>query len=379
MSTSKFPWAFPVTWSPFVQPPIPVPVPTRFAPVISLPTQSVVSPQQIVTLRTNRGVQLDQWLPEHQLGLTWSRELRETSRCELQVINDGIRPEDVQPWIHWVDVFDDRGQDLLWSGPITRRSIGRERVSISAMDISVLTLATRTRLTKRWDAADPAVIAGEHYAQLIDHHGLNTRAIIRQDPLGDRFDFTSKADETQTDTVIGQLVDRGLYWTIVNGVPILGPWDRTPVAALGEDDFIGGGLTLTCDGTNSYNDILLRAANNIARAKVPMGGLARQQTVTIDDMFGVSNADKQVKLYARYAGAMRDTISLPQGSILSPDAPITIEQLIPSARVTVTAFDQTFLMELTKAEVTGGQVSVNLTAVDDDLPELVELQQRGTR
>lgn len=346
---------------------------------------AVVSDTQICALRTNKGVQLDQWLPSNQLSLTWGREQRETSTCKLQVINDGIRPEDIVPWLHWVDVFDDQGQDLLWTGPVTGRSIGRDQVSISAMDISALTPKTRTRLTKRWDATDPAVIAGEHYAELIDHHGLNTKARIRHDPLGDRFDFASKADETQTDAVIGQLVDLGLYWTVVNGVPILGPWDRAPVAALGVEDFIGAGLTLTCDGTNSYNDILLRGADNLARAKVPMGGLALQQTVTIDNMFGVSNTDKAVKQYARYVGSLRDTIALPEGSVLHPDAPITIEQLIPSARVTVTAFDMTFLMELRSMQVSSGagssgsQTSVSLVAVDDELPELVELQQRGTR
>lgn len=345
----------------------------------------IVSDTQIVTLRTARGVQLDQWLPSNQMGLTWTREQRETSRCELRVINDGIRPDDIRPWIHWVDVFDADGRDLLWTGPVTSRSIGRDQVNITAMDMSAFASRTRTRLSKRWDATDPAVVAGEHYRELIDHHGLNTKLIVRHDPLGDRFDFSSKADETQTDAVMNQLVDLGLYWAVVNGVPILGPWDRAPVAALGEDDFMGGlGMTLTCDGTDSFNDILLRGADNLARAIVPMGGLALQQTVTIDDMFGVSNTDKAVKQYARYAGAMRDTISMPQGSILHPDAPITIEQLIPSARVTVTAFDMTFLMEVGRVEVSSGggnsgsQVSVTLSAVDDDLPELVELRARGT-
>lgn len=364
-------------------PPTPPALP-RFKLPIALPSGSIVSQTQIVTLRTAQGVQLDQWRASEQLGLKWTLEQRETSVCELSVINDGYRPGDIMPWIHWIDVFDDQGRTLLWSGPVTARSIGREQVSISARDTSALTAKTRVRLVKKWDATDPAVIAGEHYAELIDHHGLNTKAVVREDPMGDRFDFSSKADGTQVDGIITQLVSRGLYWSVVRGVPVLGPWDRKPVAALGEDDFLGDGIMLTCDGTSTYNDILLRAADNIAHAIVPMGGLSLQQTVTVDDVFGVSNADMAVRLYARYAGSLRDTISLPQGSILHPDAPITIDQLIPSARVTVTAFDMTFLMEVTQVEVnsgsgmSGSQVSVTLTQVDDDLPELIEMQERGT-
>lgn len=361
----------------------PAPEPVRFVVARAMPNPVIVSPTQIVALRTAAGTQIAQYLGDQQVSLTWSREAKETSRCELTVQSDMTytgRIPDVQPWSHWVDVWDDQGQLLLWSGPVVKMVANRDQVVISARDISALGSRTRVPITKRWEATDPALIAGEMYRYMIEHHNLDAQAIVRPDPLGETYDFKTAANDGQVDKVIEDLVGLGMTWTVVNGTPILGPWSRKPVASLGERDFIGGGLTITRDGTNSYNDILLRSGTDLARAIVPMGGLALQQTVDVDSMFGVSNTDKATLSYAQYVGKIRDMVSLSDGVVLHPAAPISIEELIPGARVFVEAYGIIFTMGLTRAEVTtsagSSQVSVGMEAVDDELPELVELQAR---
>lgn len=340
----------------------------------------VVSPEQIVSLRTASGKQLYQFLAGHQESLKWTREQRQVSFCDMAVpgVIDSGRRLDITPWLHWIDVFDDQGRELYWSGPVQRVSAGRSRTAITARDLSALMTCTRSPLTKRWEAADPAEIAGEMWAAMIGHHGLNTRATQRMDPRGDRFDFQAAADEVMMSVSIDRLVELGLYWTVVGGVPILGPAPTKPVAALGEHDFIGGEFSIVRDGRESYNDVLLRGADNLSRASVPMGGLRLQTIVNIDDMFGVSNVDRAAKQYVRYTGAIKDTLVLSDGAVLHPDAPVDISQLVPSVRVTVEALGVVQLMELLNMTVTGdGNVAVTLASVNDDLPELVEIAQKG--
>jgi len=386
-----FPWAFPGAFGEVVEEPEQPPLEPPPAVVLDRlkgragagPTHQIVSDTQIVSLRTATGKQIDQYLGEDQVTLSWSRERNETSKFETTIPSSmtytGKLP-DIVPWLHWIDVWDEKGRDLLWTGPVTSFTGNRRDMSISARDISAFTTKTRNKVRKRWDGTDPAVIAGEHYTRMIEHHGLNVRPLVRLDPLGDRFDFRSSSDENMMDAVMDDLTNLGLVWTIVNGVPLLGPWSRDPVTVLGEDDFMGDGITLTRDGTRSYNDILLRSGNAKTYAKVPMAGLALQQIVNVDSMFGVSNTNRATNTYAAWAAKIRDGISIPGGTILHPQAPITIEQLIPTARVTVQAYGSLYLMEIVSVEVTTDQgncqVGVTMEAVDDELPELVELQSQ---
>ncbi|OHU29016.1 hypothetical protein [Mycobacteroides chelonae] len=342
---------------------------------------SVVSTEQIVSLRTASGKQLYQFLANDQVSLKWTREQRQVSIFDMQVpsVLDSGRRMDITPWLHWVDVFDGQGRELYWSGPIQRVLASRSRTAISARDMSALMTRTRCPLTKRWDAADPSKIAGEMWAAMIELHGLNTRPIERVDPRGDRFDFDAIADEVMMSATIDQLVGLGMHWTVVGGVPILGPAQLKPIAALGENDFVDGEFSIERDGTESYNDVLLRGGDNLSRASVPMGGLRLQTITNIDDMFGVSNVDRAAKQYVRYTGAIKDTLVLTDGAVLHPDAPVDISQLVPSVRVTVEALGVVQLMELQNVTVTGdGSVAVTLSSVNDDLPELVEIGQKGT-
>lgn len=340
----------------------------------------VVSRRQIVSVSTYTGTQLYQFPGNALIDLRWSRDSREVSRCELEVpptIDADLVP-DIVPWLHWVTVWDETGQELYWAGPVQRSSASRSGLSISARDLSALFTRTRCPMTKRWDVTDPADIARELFAAMIEHHGLPARAVARHDPLGDKFDFSVDADQTMLDAVIDQLVGLGLHWTVVGGTPLLGPMPRDIVASLNENDFVGDGLSVVRDGSASFNDVLLRAADNLARAIVPMGGLGLQTVVDVDDMFGVSNADRAVKQYARYVSKIHETISLPDSAVLHPNAPVSISQLIPSRRFLVEARGVMTQMELTGIDVSctpdTSSVSVRMTTVDDELPELIKIQ-----
>ncbi|AUX82239.1 minor tail protein [Mycobacterium phage Sabella] len=342
----------------------------------------IVSDQQIVSISTHRGVQLNQFLPTEQMSLAWSRELRQTSTCELVVPTQFAAQQfpNLQPWTQWVSVWDGNGQDMLWRGPIQGITADRRQLTITSSDPSAYYRKTRTPLTKRWEAVDLSVPAEALWHQMAEDKAINVDPIVRPDPLGDRFDIDLVRDQQLVEQDFNDLVQKGLRWSVVAGVPILGPLPYKAVAALGEDDFLGNGVQLHRDGSQTANDVLLRAADQTARARVNVVGQNLQTIVNADSIFGVSNAEKAVRQYVRYTGTYRDTLVVPEDTQLHPNAPVTIAQLMPSARFHVEAYGLLSLMELrsVKVSVTSGTttVAVSMDSVNDDLPELAELQQK---
>lgn len=376
MRWSRFPTAFPFRFGRGSN------LPT-FTP--ASPTTTVIDDTQIVSIHTNTGTQLYQFLGNELIDLTWSRESRTPSRCEITIppATDYHRIPDLIPWQHWISVWDNTGQQMYWTGPIQKIAANRETMTISGRDLTSLNTRTRCPISKRWDATEPADIAAELVTAMTRHHGLrNAAPTIRHDPQGDRFDYQAIADERMLDALMDELVNFGLHWTVVAGTPILGPQPSTPIAALNENDFVGGGISLVRDGRQYFNNVLLRSADSIAQARVPLGTIDLQTIVNIDSMFGVSNTDRAVKQYCRYVSTIRDTITIPDNAVLHPNAPVHISQLIPSTRMVVDAYGIQVLMQLTGVDVRctpqAASVSIRLESVDDELPELVSLQQQNS-
>lgn len=142
-------------------------------------------------------------------------------------------------------------------------------------------------------------------------------------------------------------------------------------------------MQLIRDGSATYNDVLVRAADNLARARVELGGLNLQTTVRMDDMFGVANADKAARKYAAYSATIRDEIAIPEGASLHPLAPVTMAQLVPTARFNVEAFGLLTEMELvsTTVRLAKGEVkvAVKTKAVHRNLPELAKIVAKNDK
>jgi hypothetical protein len=335
---------------------------------------------QIVSVHTAlTGVQLYQFLPSDIAKLSWGRELSEVSRCEVEGPTRIV--DEITPWLHWVSVWDDTGQTLHWTGPVQKVTYRRNGTTIEASDIGALMTRTRVPLTKQWEAADPSEIARELWAAMMDIHRLRGTPLMRRDPLCDPFNFSSVADEQMLDQLMDDLVNLGLCWSVVAGTPILGPAPRMSMGALGEDDFLDGDLAVVRDGTRVFTDVLVRGADEKVRARVNAGGLNLQTLVDVDDLFGLSNADRAARQYLRYCSRIREAVVLDGSARLHPDAPLTIESLVPSARVTVSAYGVLALMEVQSVQVTSTstdmEVAVGLESVDDDPPELVTITDEG--
>ncbi len=335
--------------------------------------------RQIVSLHSQSGVALYQFPPSDVETLRWGRELSQVSRCDVEV--PYRLSEDITPWLHWLSVWSEDGQSMYWTGPVQKATYRRDSTALAAVDVAGLMARTRVPITKAWDATDPALIARELWQAMIDLHGLRATLVVRRDPLADPFDFQTFADEQMLDTLMDDLVGLGLTWSVAAGTVLLGPAPRASMASLGEEDFLDGNLALVRDGSRVFTDVLLRAADESTRARVNVAGLNLQTIVDVDSLYGVSNADRAARQYLRYTSRMREAVVLDGSALLSPYAPLDIESLVPSVRVTVSAYGTLALMELQSMEVSmdssGVAVTVGLESVDDDPPELVKITDRA--
>lgn len=330
---------------------------------------------QIVSLHTVSGVQLYQFQTSDTEMLSWRRELSEVSTADVSVPTRFV--DTVTPWLHWISVWSDDGKTLHWTGPIQKVAYGRDTTAISAVDIAALMGRTRLPITKAWEATDPALIANEMWSALLEAQGINGKPVVRRDPLADPFNYDCAADSQMMDKAMDDLVSLGLSWSVVGGTVLLGPAPRSPVVALGQDDFVDSELTLVRDGSRVFTDVLLRGADDQVRARVNNGGLNLQTIVDLDSIFGVSNADRAARQYLRYCSRIREAVSLDGSARLHPHAPVSIENLVPSARVAVEAYGVLTLMEIQSVEVQATSsdttVAVGLESVDDDPPELIKI------
>lgn len=342
----------------------------------------LVTDDQIITVHTAAGVPVCQFLAEDYSTLTWTRTLRDASRAEIILppesgVLDGPL---IVPWLHWCSVWDGERDVLLWTGPVQSVRRNRGGVTVGCRDVAALLARQRVPVTRRWDGADPAWVARDLWEPMLDQQGVGVRPIVRPDPDGDRFDFATTADEQMMDETMRELTDLGLRWSVVSGIPVLGPLPREAVAVLGDDDFVGDGVTVVLDGTATYNDVLVRGPDNLGRARTEYYGLNLQNIVNLDSMFGVSNVRRAAQQYVRHAGSVRTLLELPPSTALHPSAPVHIDQLMPSARFSVVAGGTAQTMELTTVEVTRragiSAVSVHMDTVGEDI-ELLDFIDRG--
>jgi hypothetical protein len=154
-----------------------------------------------------------------------------------------------------------------------------------------------------------------------------------------------------------------------------------PIASLGEQHFLGDGLQLMRDGTNTANDILLKGPDTLARARVDLGAdVNLQALVTADNMFGVSNVERATAEYVRQVGMIKTDIDVPSNAVLHPDAPVLADQLVPSARFAIEAYGVRLRMELESITVNASSSNVQITPTFNEVPnwtELGALQQNG--
>lgn len=329
----------------------------------------IVTNEQVVSVTSKSGVTVWQFNPSDYTSMEWTRENRDVSSCTLDIppIHNNDRLPDIIPWLHDLNVYDEHNR-LLWRGPVQKLTANRTQLTIKAKDPAALMTRTRTPFTKKWQAVDPNQPANEMWRSLISQHGLQMTPILTTDPYGNPISFATTADAEMMDKPMDQLVQLGLYWTVASGIVILGPASSKPIVTLGETDFLGDGIQLVRDGAQTVNDVLVRGPDNLARGRIDLHGLNLQDIVNLDSMFAVSNVEKALQTHLRYVSQIRDAIDLDGDTQLHPEAPVSIDELIPSMQVVIDAFGLRFLMEIDKVTVNADTAGTSVKVAFESLP-----------
>jgi hypothetical protein len=347
---------------------------------------SIVTGEQMVVIRDTSGVPVFEFPPSQIVSLQWGREGQQVSKCTLAtppLLDSGGNFVRIVPWLHWLEVWStDMDPVLYWTGPVQEPSSDQFGGQITASDVGVFLAKTRCPITESWDAVDPSIPALAAWQGMLTQQGLDRIVPIQRiNPWGQRFDVTLTSDVETLDKTMSEMEQMGLYWSVNAGIPLLGPMPLQPIASLGLAHFAQQGPRVVRDGTTVFNDVLVRGPDNIVRASVPLNGLNLQTIVNLDNMFELTNVLSAAQQYVLYTGSFRTTINVPSGAILVPDAPVTVDQLVPTARYAVEVFGVRVRMQLQSMQctLTSGQtpqVAVTLVEVPD-WTEIGKLLQSG--
>lgn len=328
---------------------------------------AIVTDNQLVTIHENGGHPLYQFSTTDYSTLTWTRDQNNPSTMDLAVppILGTSWISDVAPWVHWATVWDGDDGSVLWTGPIQKVSQSRKGgLVINAKDPACYLARTRCPESKMWANTDPAFIAQELWRRMGDRQGLRADPIALVDVDNHGYDYTATANDRMLDQVMSELVDMGMVWTVVSGVPIIGPLTKQPICGLSEKDFVGDDtFVLVRDGSAMYNDVLVKAEGSETTAHIDYYGQNLETIKNLDHISGVSNVTFAAQAYVGLVGRVRTRIQAPNGAQLHPNTEVTMDQLIPSTRFMVSSGDILEMMQLTRVEVSreSGTCTVKIT------------------
>jgi len=308
-------------------------------------------------------------------GVSWSRTINDIADAQVTVPKGGREPEccqalgRVEPWVHELGIY--RDADLVWQGPIVRVTERRSEFVIDAQDVFAWLdkLVNTFRVTYTSQDEDSrgrrrgrvTYIAWNHLRLNLEESALSDPPdypgimpyVVRRD--GDLPTIKFEKDGSDNTTVwtefVGniwrELTKRGLTWTTVGRALLLRgrPTSKTQaIARLDIEDFTGE-VELIKDGTTAATyafatsqqttDINDGRTVGTGRVGTPYGRLDTLVRLQEED---ASNADLREAARGALGGRnpVPAAISVPQGSQLSPEAPVNIRWLVPGERIDVT-------------------------------------------
>lgn len=322
-------------------------------------------------------------------GLTevvWARTLNDISEARITISKEGVTPEcctevgATEPWIHELSIY--RDGELVWQGPVVRTVEGRTTFAIEAMDVLgwldrvVNTFVVQYVAASGSDAPGPPPAGGRYRRPLTqiaeniirlnlmesslsvppDWAGIMPY-IVRVDPPENA---TFEKDGTSNTAIwseyltviLAELAKRGLYYTTVGRSLVL--TRRTtltdlPVAQLTLEHFLGdvevireghGGATLAFATNQQANQLDGTTTVTVGQTGTEYGRLDfLEKVVTDEESPDPATVQQDLLRTARAALAGRYpapiAVNVPEGSMLSPTAPVLVEELVCGQRIDV--------------------------------------------
>ncbi|MFE6405125.1 poly-gamma-glutamate hydrolase family protein [Streptomyces alboflavus] len=307
--------------------------------------------------------------------VSWGRTANDTSEASVTLVQTALDPAccralfDAHPWVHELTLY--RDSELVWQGPIIRTTRARPSglITIDAQDVTAwfekVVNTFRVTYTKtKPDArgrkkASVAYLAWNHLRLNLvestlskppDWCGIMPYVVRRESKNVITWEKDGSSNKTvwtaYLSTLIEELVKRGLAYTTVGRRLILRElpdFDSQPQARFAADDFAGD-IEIIRDGASAATycfatsqqtqDVSKGRTLGYGKTGTAYGRLDRLVEVAGDEDGKVADATlralAKVGIWGR--GQVPLTVSLPQGSTLTPTAPVTINQLVPLER-----------------------------------------------
>lgn len=313
-------------------------------------------------------------------SVEWGREKNESSKATIDIV---IAPEVahlLEPLIHVVAI--ERDGDLVWEGIVIRISSTWGRATIEATDASFMFSRRRVPHSREWRQHDATQVMRTMIEDAVGYKDP-TNIVENIVAKSSRLWVTSSyaAAECMVAEVVDDLVDQGLSWCISAGRLLIGPVASDYTTAQLSDSNFDDQMTIVKDGSEVVTDALVVGKGvwgQYLDAASPLGLI--QAIESADGAVRAEECQQQARRIVEDARVTPRRLTVPSGSRLLPDAPVTIPELIPGVQVPVSSRQTgalvSSMMQLTSMQVTaddnGEQVQVTLeeTTVTSDVPAL---------
>jgi hypothetical protein len=309
-------------------------------------------------------------------AVSWGRTLNDTSTASVTVATSDLGAEccaalgRVEPWAHELTVYRDGA--LVWQGPITRPVLRRGSVTLEAQDVFAWfdRLVNTFRVTYTSSAADAqgrrrgpiTYIAWNHIRLNLtqsslsvppDYPGIMPYVVRRDTGLPTiKVEKDGSKDTTVWTAYLGDILrewaKRGLTWTTVGRRLLLRgrPTSTARATALLTTNHFAGDIEVIKDGTTAatYAFATTQQSEDISDGTTLGTGKTGTAYGRLDTLVEIQEekpTDADLRAAARDALAGRYpvpvSINVPDNAQLTPDAPITIRQLVPGERIDLLA------------------------------------------
>ncbi|MFE7963425.1 hypothetical protein ACFU0X_10280 [Streptomyces cellulosae] len=386
------------------------------------------------------GAQLyGQVLIDELTDVEWSRTVNDVSDAKIRIARQAISPEccemlggrmradgtvggGVEPWIHELTLW--RDKDLVWQGPVLRAVESRSGFTVEAVDVvGWLDRVVNTLLIRFTEASgsNPARLRGPvtKIAETIVRRNLTDSKLSKPADWPGILDYLVRIDTKQVirfekdgssnkaiwneyvGVILRELNKRGLLFTTVGRSLVLRgkpSSEEAAVARLSLNDFLGD-IEVIRDGTNAATASWAtnQDTQNISKAGTytEVVGKFGTEYGRLDSLVKVSGTgdseDKPAEIRADLRQAAKTdlegrypapiAINVPQGAQLSPNAPVSIHDLVGGERLDVvsagwcTQIGQGFMLSdlnVTWSDGAGEKVGVSLVPLSDPYGDPVD-------
>lgn len=318
-------------------------------------------------------------------GVTWNRAKNEFTQATVNLSAGRSLANDLEPWLHQLAIF--RDDEPVWRGFVFNTSAQDGKLSVTARDPSSWFSKRRVERSRGWYGVDPTTIAAEVIRDALaafDPFGMSQYMV--EAPTGLFVNYEVKKDAVLVAEVLKDLVDVGLQWTVTGGRLVLGPAPRAHTTAGLDDSHFDTLPTVEKDGSAVVNDLLILGkgasgqyfdyGSGFAGA---LQGIEKADALTTEFQC-VNEARDQVR--SRTVATRR--ISMPGNSRLMPNAPVSVEELVPGCLVPIATNTTGILvasrLELSEMSVKAGRSGdeVSVTLVDAPVTEQLQQQRSPT-